>query len=295
MLVIALLAVVVAARVDGTRVAGTAIAPPGLRAPHVGDCVAAFANLRQVVPALETPVPAVASDDSTELPPPAVGIVDETGVTFAECTGDHLGEVVAYRRMSQQWASDADRRGDIDWCRSVAADYRAHLQWRVSDAAGSLWGPSTGQRFAVVLSAPFVDPAEPRWSACLVLPPDGETYRGSYLRSLAYGPAPAPFGRCFTDDPVESPTSCAGLHRGQEFGVSSGPPPVTRNGIVRCRELIGAMTGMADLTGGGRLRTELVDGGTAANGAISCRLTAVGTYRLTGNLIGIGSGRLPFG
>jgi len=293
-LVLALLAVVVAARVDGTRVAGTAIAPPGLSAPNVGECVASFADPARAVPAGDNPVAVTPSDEFSGPLPPIVGVVDETGVRFARCTGDHLGEVVAYRRMARQWTSDADRQSDIDWCRSVAADYRAHLQWRVSDAADSLWVPSTGQRFTVVLSAPFVDPGEPRWSACLVVPPHGESYRGSYVQSLAFGPAPAPFGSCFTDGSVEVPASCAELHTSQEFGISFGRPLAPRDRIARCRDLIGEMTGLSDLTAGGRLRTTLVDNGEA-NGYSSCRLSAVGKHLLTGTLIGVGEGRVPIG
>ncbi len=261
---LAVLAVVVAARLDGSRVAGRAIAPPGLSAPDVGDCVASFAD-----PAQAAVGPDIAGGtgvaEGTAAPRrlPDVGVIEESGVTFTGCAGDHLGEVVAYRRMALQQQGDADRTADIDWCRSVAADYRAHLQWRVNDASGGLWLPSTGQRFTAVLSAPFVDPQEPRWSACLVLPPDGERYRGSYLRSLAVGPAPAPFGRCLTGTPTERPVSCTALHTGQEFGVTSGPVPAGRSGIASCRALIAAMSGLRDITAGGRLRTELVSGATS--------------------------------
>ena len=292
LLVVALLAVVVVARIGGTRVAGRAIAPPGLSAPTVGDCVAGFADPAHAAPTAETSqVPTTSASPSAPRPLPDVGVVDEAGVTFSGCAGGHLGEVIAYRRMAQQWQADADRSADIDWCRSVAGDYRAHLQWRVSDAAGGLWSPSTGQRFTAVLSAPFVDPQEPRWSACLVLPPAGEKYAGSYVRSLAFGPAPAPFGRCFTDAPAELPASCAEPHTGQEFGISSGPPATARAGVASCRELIGAMTGMSDPTGGGSLRTEVV--GSTATGSSSCRLAAVGNRRLTGTLIGIGDAPVP--
>ena len=107
-LVIAVLAVVVVARIGGTRVAGTAIAPPGLRAPTVGDCVAAFADPAHAAPPVQTPA-AVTAGSADPRPLPQVGVVDEGGVTFGGCTGDHLGEVIAYRRMAQQWRTDADR------------------------------------------------------------------------------------------------------------------------------------------------------------------------------------------
>ncbi len=213
-------------------------------------------------------------------------------MSFTGCAGDHLGEVVAYRRMAQQRSTDDDRTADIDWCRSVAADHRAHAQWRVSDTAGGRWTPSTGQRFTAVLSAPLGDLDEPRWAACLLLPPDGETYRGSYLRSLAFGPAPAPFGRCFTDT-AESLVSCAQPHTVQEFGRSAGPPSSARVMVAACRELIGAMTGMADPTGGGVLRTAVVGGGSTDGGTASCRVSAVGDRLLTGTLIGIGDAPVP--
>ncbi len=307
-LILSVVAAAVVARLDGTRVAGRAIAPPGLTAPDVGDCVASFPDPAQAPAPGDIARGATDPTDSViPRPLPQVGVVEETGVTFSGCTGDHLGEVVAYRRMAAQRQNDADRIADIDWCRSVAGDYRAHLQWRVADAAGGIWQPSTGQRFTAVLSAPFVDPAEPRWSACLLLPPAGETYRGSYILSLALGPAPAPFGRCLQGS--AEPASCAGPHTSQEFGTGSEPPPNARHGVASCRELIGAMTGMAELTAGGRLRTELIvaspaGGGSsaaggaasddpAASGASSCRLSVVGSQVLTASLIGIGDAPVP--
>lgn len=159
-LVMTLLAVVVAVRLDGTRIVGRPIAPPGLSAPDVGDCVASFDDPARAAPPGPRTGPALPLDTAAPAQPP-VGVVQETGVRFTACAGEHLGEVVAYRRMAHQRTTDADRTADINWCRSVAADYRAHLRWRVRGIAGGRWIPSTGQRFTAVLSAPFVDPDEP--------------------------------------------------------------------------------------------------------------------------------------
>lgn len=79
----------------------------------------------------------------------------------------------------------------------------------------------------------------------------------------------------------------------QEFGTSVGPPAGAREVVTACRELIRAMTGMADATGGGMLRTAVVGGGSADGGATSCRLSVVGDRLLIGTLIGIGTAPVP--
>jgi hypothetical protein len=292
--VVAVLAALVASRVGGTRIAGRAIAPAGLGAPSVGECVRSFTDPAAAAPPVQEFD--AARDPRTSAGRaalPAVGVVGEPDVTFTDCSGNHLAEVVAYRRMPRQVASDADRGADVDWCRSVARDYLAHVQWWVNDAAGGTWLASTGQRFTAVLSAPFILADEPRWSACLVLPPAGESYRGSYLRSLAFEPAPAPFGRCFDRVLPRVPVSCAQPHNVQEFGVSSGRPTVAEESAARCRDLIEAMTGMDDISEGGRLRVDVYSE-AAPGGATSCRLSVVGDGRLTGTLIGIGTAPLPW-
>ena len=70
--------------------------------------------------------------------------------------------------------------------------------------------------------------------------------------------------------------------------------------LASCRELIGRMTGMPDITADGLLRPALVppnangDGDSAAGGQFTCRLSVVGGRSLDGTLVGLGSNPLPW-
>ncbi|MGS0687004.1 hypothetical protein ACVBEQ_17990 [Nakamurella sp. GG22] len=287
LLIVALLGTLIITRLDGVRVAGTAIAPPGVGAPSVGDCAVRF-----VGPAPTTPAQ-VRDPRAPGAPADEVSTILESGVRFGACTGEHVGEVVAYRTMPRQALTEVDRAADVQWCRSVAGDYQAHARWRVRDAASGVWIPLTGQQFTTVLSDVFPVSDEPRWSACMVGATGNEAYTGSYLQSFAVGMAPAPFGRCMTDGERARDVSCTAPHDAQEFGVGSGAPMSAREAVAACRELIAAMTGMADITAAGRLRTELVGGGTRSADPVGCRVSVVGPAQLTATLIGIGNGGLP--
>ena len=62
-----------------------------------------------------------------------------------------------------------------------------------------------------------------------------------------------------------------------------------------CTDLVRAMTGLPDVNADGVLRIQVIGGEAAAEGGDfgRCRLIAVGSTRLTGTLIGIGTGPLP--
>jgi hypothetical protein len=226
----------------------------------------------------------------------------------------HVGEVAAYRRMPEQAVADSAEDSDDQWCESVAMNYRAHAIWRTRDTAGGLWVPSTGQRFITILSTPAIDRTAPRWAVCAVVSPNMEAYLGSYLQSLAAGPAPAPFGLCRSGDETDATLSCLLPHGTQQFGTGqsgtgqfgTGTGQVTdpRTAIAACRSLVGQMTAMADLTAGGRLRVEVV-GSPGSDSVVAdsadadvveparCGLSVVGNVRLVGSLVGIGDRTLP--
>lgn len=296
LLVVALLGSVVVGGLRGVRIAGTAMAPPGLSAPAVGECLLHLRDTSVAGPPDNRP--------STQ---PVAG-VSEDAVTFAGCgQSGHLGEVVGYQQYPQQSAATA---ADISWCQRVSDDYRAHQRYRFEDATSGLWEPSTGQRFLAVLSRPNADQIEPRWAACVVLAPNLESYRGSFLRSLADAPAPPPFGLCLAGISTQHWVSCEDRHQTQEFGSATGQKMTARSAVAACQMLISAMTGLSDITAGGQLRVEVVGGspiGTApatgdaepdgSTGGLvgpgSCRLSILGAPQLVGTLIGVGGGALP--
>ena len=116
-LIVALLGTLIITRIDGVRVAGTAIAPPDVGAPSVGDCAVRFAG----------PAPTAAARAETDprasgAPAFGVSTVQESGVRFGACTGEHVGEVVAYQTRPRQALTDVDRAADVQWCSTVASD-----------------------------------------------------------------------------------------------------------------------------------------------------------------------------
>jgi hypothetical protein len=319
LLAVAVLAAVVIGRIGGVDAAGTAVAPPGLIPPVVGQCLTQIDGLPDAVGAgASVAVPAqgdpasgdprlgdLGSDDpALSAPAPTV---DETSVRFSDCTGEHVGEVVGYRRMPTQSGGPAGRAAalagtavsgssDSQWCGQVAVDYQGNAIFRYRDAAAGLWVPSTGQRFVTILGTPTGDVLQTRWAACAVVSPNLEAYSGLYMGSLAGGAAPAPFGTC-RSDVDDAGVSCDDPHRSQVFGVAAAPGTPTRDAVAACRSLISLMTRMDDVTAGGRTVTEVVGGLTKESGEpigyASCRLAIVGDAHLVGTLIGIADRPLP--
>jgi hypothetical protein len=261
-----------AARWDGLPTAGSAVLARPVAAPGVGDCVASLTG----------PTP--------PLVPLVFGIgaaaVDEPAVIFAPCAGAHVGEVVASRRDTVgAGRGDGGRAAAAArWCTDVAVGYREHLRWRVAAVASGVWSPVVAHRFLAGVSGSDADP----WAVCAVLAPGLEWYRGSYVRSMADLPAPAPFGLCRSGDVPDRRVSCLVPHGQQVFGtVLPGATPTTDS----CRALVEQLTAMSDPTAGGRLEVGVADPGSTA----SCRVRVLGPQQLAGTLLGLGDGPLPVG
>ena len=257
-------------RWNNRPIVGAAVVARTVVVPGVGDCVGALTG----------PTP--------PLLPLVFGIsaavVDETATVFSTCVGTHVGEVVAFRREVPGASDHARSSAAGKWCTDVAAGYREHLRWQVAPVAAGVWSPAVVQRYLAVLSAPGPD----RWAVCAVLAPGLEWYRGSYLRSMADAPAPAPFGSCRSGELPDRRVSCETPHGQQVFGtVMAGATPTMQS----CRDLVARLTAMADPTGGGRLEVGLADLGSVA----TCRVRVVGPQRLTGTLLGLGDAPLPLG
>jgi hypothetical protein len=269
-----LVAVVVpaAARWDGLRTAGSAVVARTVVVPGVGDCVAALTGL---TPPLQPLVFGISA-----------AVVDERAVIFAPCVGAHVGEVVASRRDADGVDGGAEERAGAAarWCTDVAVGYREHLRWRVAAVASGVWSPVVAHRFVAVVSGSGAD----RWAVCAVLAPGLERYRGSYVRSMADLPAPAPFGSCRSGEVPDRRVSCQVPHGQQVFGAAL---PGATPSMDSCRALVGQLTAMSDPTGDGRLEVGVADLGSAA----TCRVRVLGPQRLTGTLLGLGDRPLPVG
>jgi len=233
---------------------------------------------------------------------PAAGsmaTVRESSLSYADCSGQHLGEVVAFRLGP---ASGGDPASSSTWCADVAAGYQSSGLWRFLGASGDYWTPVESHIFIAILN----ESGEAPWGACAVLAPGLELYSGSYVASLpGLLPAPAPFGSCRTDETSQTWTSCTSPHRVQEFGVAIEAGTSSPQAVDACGQLVQSMTGMPDVQAGGLFKIQLVSGGSTAQGGDfggpgldaedsgRCRLIAVGPNQLHGTLIGIGMGSLP--
>ena len=297
LLVVTVSAALVIGSLDGARVAGTATMTRGVTAPAVGDCLVSLSDTSVAAGAVGRP----ASQ-------PVTG-VSEDRVRFGVCSStSRIGEVVGYQRYPRQ---SSNIEADIAWCQRISDDHRTLENDRYREVVAGLWKPSTGRRFLMLHSRPHADPWEPSWAACVLVAPNVEQYSGSSVRSLAEAPAPAPFGLCLAGTANERWVSCADRHRTQEFGEGTGAPMTVREAVHSCRSLVARMTGMPDITAGGRLLLEVVGGsadgaggetadGTlnprhSSTGSASCRLSMIGEARLVASLIGVGDDALPIG
>jgi hypothetical protein len=263
----------------------------------------------------------------------SVATIGESAATFAPCSDLHVGEVVAYLSLASTSVTTAHSAptpgagapsgggaadptasaaasavSDGQWCQMVAGTYRDQTSARYGNGSDGLWRPSIGQRFVAILSAPTLDPAGPRWAACALMSPGLELYSGSYVRSLANLPAPAPFGLCRAGEQADQWVSCSAPHRIQDFGTTVKQGVSADKALASCRFLIQRMTRMQDITNGGLLRVDMLNFpvGTGNGGSFgtdpaggstvsTCRLSVVGSGQLVGTLIGIGDHPLPMG
>ncbi|HEY4990870.1 MAG TPA: hypothetical protein VII33_02165 [Nakamurella sp.] len=284
LLAIVVVTAVASGRLGGLRVAGEAVALPGLGAPAVGDCVAD----------VHGPV-------SVGLPTGSITVTtaSEKSVHFADCSGSHVGEVVAARTVGQ----GADSLSNDAWCGGVATGLTSSAAGPAQNAPGAPWTPAPGPRFMVILGA-LPGASSFKWAACAVTSPGFEAYHGSFVQSLTDGATPSPFGVCRPGADSLAWASCSGPHPVQEFGTTTALSPDAEQS---CQQLIAHLTGMPDISVGGLLQTDVVgqDGNGNANGsadgkgdgtsaAASCELSVVGKRVLDGTLIGVGTGPVPW-
>ncbi len=282
LLLVVLVAVSVGARISGQRIAGNGSPAPQLGAAQVGTCIAEISG------------PGGRSRPTAPVPH-AVG---ESSVRWGDCAQPHIGEVLASRLLIEPFPEGDD---DGDWCRAVGTNLAPDS---AADSSGSAsapaWRPVLGYRFMAIFSTPERS-TEYRWAACAIVAPLGETYDGRYLASGGFGARPAPFGECRRDDVR---VSCGQPHDSQDVAhgvlAADGDLRLARDS---CADVAARVTGMPDVTAGGRLQVEVVRGDgrvpTDAAGAqretsVRCRLQTTGGGRLTAALTGIGSNPLPW-
>ncbi|GAA2015166.1 septum formation family protein [Nakamurella flavida] len=224
---------------------------------------------------------------------------------YAPCAGDRVGEVVLVE-------PDVDRRPRTrslayrpsDTCTAAAAAFIGlppDLAGR--DRVFGTWFPA--------VSAPTVRLAPDvvqwaggqRWAACVVLTPGtaGSTVYPTSLRgTFEAGLLPQAFGTCWdTTDPVYSTTiDCGTAHAAEGFGFADDLTGTTQEALdTSCRRLVDVLTAMPDATAGGTLSVGAAvvpDEGEGGNGFALCRVAAPADRTLTGTLLGLGTGEIPW-
>jgi len=263
------LATLVVTHRDGVRVGGFGVVAPSIAVPAAGDCVNALT--RSGPPLL----PLAFGFDAA--------VVGDRSVVFADCADAHIGEVVAFRRIT----GDSGSVSDGQWCSEIAIGYSRLMRRRVGPVTAGVWVPVVAHRFLTVVSSADADTEGRRWAACAVMSPGLERYDGSYVQSMAGTPVPRPFGICRVAEPVAQRVSCLTAHDEQVLAIAApGAVPT----LDSCRAVVQKLTAMSDLTGGGRLDIDV----SAADSSVVCRIRALGPVRLIGTLNGIGDGPLPF-
>jgi hypothetical protein len=147
--------------------------------------------------------------------------------------------------------------------------------------------------------------------ACVVHPRSAP-YAGSIGRSFAARTAANAFALCLSDSGSESrqSISCTVPHHTEILGWATVTDPKTESAALKdsCRQFAARVTALPDPTAGGRLSVgalvlqddgqggwSAIPASTAASaGQVACALSADGTDRLIGTLVGIADGALPW-
>lgn len=281
MLIIAVLSVLLVSRGGRVVLGGTAVAAPDAPAPQVGDCVSEVRG-------------SLAIAARAGFPPLPLSVISVSGesVSFSDCTAQHVGEVVAFRR-SPSPLSGAQFGGpsDTQWCGDLADRYQFQLVSRFQAASGDHWRPVVNQRFVAVLGTS----RGYSWAICAILSLGLESYAGSYVSSLAGQPAPAPFGACRSAGNPDRPVSCTSRHRSEEFGTNFQAAGSLQDAVDECTALVRAMTGLPDVSAGGLFEIQVAGDKSATNDDAygHCRLNVIAPNELIGTLTSIGTHELP--
>lgn len=307
LLVIGLVVILVAVT-TGLRahvVAGVGRSAPVPGPPAVGDCV-----LDPLVPGSPLELADVTATSGGTVPRYPTQQIHS-------CTGTRYGEVVAVLPSPSPVLVKVDDAGgrylddsNADGCMTTASHYVGMTTppvlhfWQVYLA------------FTTTLSRPSErqESAGQQWAACIVAPqyfsPALEQYPGSIRDAAHTGSQRNRLGNCVASADVNGengPDDCGRPHARQFFAFgSTGAEVVDRTEIEStCRQLVGQVTAIPDLTAGGALSLVVQiqdDNGTAIDTAevpthsdMSCGVAAVGTRSLTSSLLAWGDRPLPWG
>ena len=246
-----------------------------------------------------------------------------SSIALQACAGARYGEVATRIPVTPSVTADKDQppdRGSTDpyyqQCQSAAAGYLGlpadvpAIVGASPDTLFSYWAPTFAYSVGLSLPSARQIAAHQHWLACVVYAPDlaGGTavLDGSVRGALASGVGRNAFGECVIDADLSVgsvPGACHVAHDSEVFGTAevTGASSISRATLTAtCRQLIARLTGLPDVTAGGRLLVTVFGGGQGAEAYLTgapvlCAVTAVGAGKLTGSLRGLGSQPIPWG
>jgi hypothetical protein len=297
LVVVVIVAALTVPNLAGRRVEGTATRIPIADPPQVGDCL------------LDDPTGNRSVLDYTS--------VEIYAATTGPCGQENYGEVVSVTMDARSFPVTVANRLSHPEPMACNPLVRAYFGWpdgdigRIDGSTADAWRP------VAIASVGLIGPnlwqylGRQNWLACVIYPRQGP-YPGSIGRSLASRAAANAFALCLSDSGSESrqSTSCTVPHHTEILGWATVTDPQSEFAALNdsCREFAARVTALPDVTAGGRLSVGALvlhddgQGGWSASpantaasaGQVACALSADGTDRLTGTLVGIADGALPW-
>ncbi|MET3807309.1 hypothetical protein ABIB25_004332 [Nakamurella sp. UYEF19] len=292
LLVVALVATLAVPDVVGRSLAG-APSPEQIAAPPaVGSCVGAITGSG----------PARTGADAR---PSVTG--SQPVATVVPCTGRVMGEIISVTVANPRQVVTLQEYDEVHpSCRSQVETYLGTTA--TTTLSGVQWSRSIYVDVATVGPDGHDRAAGRTWTACVMTAVD-QTYpvTASLKSSWTTRSLPDAYGLCWFDDVVQlgEPVACTSPHRTQQLGyglvsspTDSGTSIVSAVGydaiLAGCRTLAASVMDAADPTRGGSLDVRVV---VSRSGApyVQCAVSATGSKKLTGSVIGLGTKPVPLG
>jgi hypothetical protein len=246
------------------------------------------------------------------------GIYSAAVLTYGPCNGPHYGEVVRVIdqgsvNLAGSWLANTVS----DLCGDAAIDYLGIPadEATASTSATDTWLPTLHDGGTAGIPTDHQRAAGQQWLACTLLPqPTSATvngYRGQVHDALRSGRVPDGIGLC-GNDPVAESTKALPCDQSHQFQILGEASTTTGSSVAdltaSCRQLVKTLTKMPDITANGKLLPTVTFMTWASSAGImlssspmptsdqqsaTCAVRTTGSSRLTGSLLGIGSGPVP--
>jgi len=293
LVVLALAAVMVGPALSGIRSTGVAVPVALASPPAVGDCAVRVFD---------------ATVDLESTPP----VLSVSAVRFGSCRGLIAGEVVAFWSDKEELAG-APRSRRAGPCQSPLIEY-AGLRipglptdpLAAADSEPVSWRPTLSYQAYLVIPSGLEQRAGRDWSACVIVPADGQAYRGSLRAAYPTDALPTAFGSCWGPDDsglLTGPGDCLQPHTAQlvATGFGGGLDRVPAADVAAsCSRIAARLMDTDDPTRDGQLTivadrmARLSRTWTGNPSSLGCFVTTTGSRQLTGLLLGLGDRPVPF-